>query len=250
MPLFVAVHLASTTHVLTPPAATPVWQQLGTIEIVPGRRGCSISSWERARRALQRGASPPPAPPATTRFTPSVTFARRYPRLWRPPQGKTPRGSLASRPRIFTPTWTGRCRSRLLLRPWRSDQDKGYSEGVAVTWPPRIVHVWIGRPPSAYLDVWLSWNLGAECNLPRLHQREPSGKRGHERGEQPHRRVPELAPLAHPQGSFLVMHYDGWVTNPLGVSAGTNAWAGCTFMHADFFSADQPVFNNELLDLC
>ena len=29
-----------------------------------------------------------------------------------------------------------------------------------------------------------------------------------------------------------------------------NAWAGYTFMHADYFAANQPVFNDGLLDLC
>jgi hypothetical protein len=36
----------------------------------------------------------------------------------------------------------------------------------------------------------------------------------------------------------------------LRVSAGVNAWADYTFMHADYFAANQAVFNNQLLDLC
>jgi hypothetical protein len=29
-----------------------------------------------------------------------------------------------------------------------------------------------------------------------------------------------------------------------------NEWHRYTFMHADYFAANQPVFNNKLLDLC
>jgi hypothetical protein len=61
---------------------------------------------------------------------------------------------------------------------------------------------------------------------------------------------PRTHPYRIPKISFLVMHHDGRVTNPLRVSAGTNAWANYTFMHADYFAANQPVFNNELLDRC
>jgi hypothetical protein len=53
-----------------------------------------------------------------------------------------------------------------------------------------------------------------------------------------------------PKISFVVMHPDGGVTNPLQVSAGTNTWMDYTFMHADYFAANQSVFDNELLDLC
>ena len=38
--------------------------------------------------------------------------------------------------------------------------------------------------------------------------------------------------------------------NPLQVSAGIDEWAGWASMHADYFAANQPVFNNDLLDLC
>ena len=61
---------------------------------------------------------------------------------------------------------------------------------------------------------------------------------------------PSTHPYRIPQINYLVMHYDGGVPNPLQVSAGTNAWEAYTFMHADYFAANQPVFNNELLDLC
>ncbi len=34
------------------------------------------------------------------------------------------------------------------------------------------------------------------------------------------------------------------------VSAGVDEWHDYAFMHADYFAANQPVFDNELLDLC
>ena len=58
---------------------------------------------------------------------------------------------------------------------------------------------------------------------------------------------PSTHPYRIPKISYLVMHYDGVVPNPLQVSAGVNAWEGYSFMHADYFAANQPVFNNELL---
>jgi hypothetical protein len=63
---------------------------------------------------------------------------------------------------------------------------------------------------------------------------------------------PSTHPYRIPRINYLVMHdnIDGVVANPLRVSAGVNAWADYTFMHADYFAANQPVFNNELLDLC
>lgn len=61
---------------------------------------------------------------------------------------------------------------------------------------------------------------------------------------------PSTQPYRIPKISYLIMHPDGGVTNPLQVSAGTNAWEDYTFMHADYFAANQDVFNNELLDIC
>jgi hypothetical protein len=61
---------------------------------------------------------------------------------------------------------------------------------------------------------------------------------------------PSTHPYRIPKIAFLIMHPDGGVTNPLQVSAGTNTWEDYTFMHADYFAANQSVFNNELLDLC
>jgi len=63
---------------------------------------------------------------------------------------------------------------------------------------------------------------------------------------------PSTHPYRIPRINYLVMHdnADGVVPNPLRVSAGVNAWADYSFMHADYFAANQPVFNNELLNLC
>ena len=63
---------------------------------------------------------------------------------------------------------------------------------------------------------------------------------------------PSTHPYRIPRINYLVMHdsADGAVPNPLMVSAGVYAWHDYTFMHADYFAANQPVFNNELLDLC
>jgi hypothetical protein len=65
-------------------------------------------------------------------------------------------------------------------------------------------------------------------------------------------KCPASHPILLPHISYLVMHKnkDGRMPNPLQVSAGTNEWQGWNSMHADYFAANQPVFNNELLDLC
>ena len=63
---------------------------------------------------------------------------------------------------------------------------------------------------------------------------------------------PSTHPYRIPRISYLIMHdnADGAVPNPLRVSAGVDAWHDYTFMHADYFAANQAVFNNELLGLC
>ena len=65
-------------------------------------------------------------------------------------------------------------------------------------------------------------------------------------------RCPSTHPYRIPRISYLVMHrnLDGAVPNPLRVSAGVDEWHNYTFMHADYFAANQAVFNNELLGLC
>ena len=62
---------------------------------------------------------------------------------------------------------------------------------------------------------------------------------------------PSTHPYRIPKITYLISHADdNIVTNPLMVSAGVDAWHDYTFMHGDYFSANQTVFNDELLDLC
>jgi hypothetical protein len=63
---------------------------------------------------------------------------------------------------------------------------------------------------------------------------------------------PASNPVRLPEISVLVMHSnsDGVVPNPLTVSAGVDSWEDFSFMHADYFAANQKVFNDQLLDLC
>jgi uncharacterized protein DUF1996 len=63
---------------------------------------------------------------------------------------------------------------------------------------------------------------------------------------------PSSHPIRLPEINFLIMHGagDGVIRWPLQVSAGVDAWEDWPAMHADYFAANQPVFNNELLDLC
>lgn len=65
-------------------------------------------------------------------------------------------------------------------------------------------------------------------------------------------KCPASHPIRLPRISYLVMHLntDGRVPKPLQVSAGRDEWHDWTSMHGDYFAANQPVFNNELLDLC
>ena len=50
---------------------------------------------------------------------------------------------------------------------------------------------------------------------------------------------------------FYLIRYDGTVTNETLVSTGVDSWGayGST-MHADYFAANQPDFNDRLIDLC
>ena len=63
---------------------------------------------------------------------------------------------------------------------------------------------------------------------------------------------PASNPIRLPKISYLVMHKntDGRMPNPLQVSSGIDEWRDWTFMHADYFAANQPIFNDQLLDLC
>jgi len=71
----------------------------------------------------------------------------------------------------------------------------------------------------------------------------PSNNRG---------QCPATHPYRIPRILYLVMHdnADGRVANPLQVSAGVDSWASYDSMHGDYFAANQPELNNELLDLC
>jgi hypothetical protein len=63
---------------------------------------------------------------------------------------------------------------------------------------------------------------------------------------------PSTHPYRIPEISFLVMHAnaDGRVPKPLTVSMGEGEWGSWSNMHADYFAANQPALNEELLDLC
>jgi hypothetical protein len=63
---------------------------------------------------------------------------------------------------------------------------------------------------------------------------------------------PSTHPIRLPQISFLIMHAnaDGQVPTPLSVSMGEGEWGLWSNMHADYFGANQPELNEELLDLC
>jgi uncharacterized protein DUF1996 len=101
-------------------------------------------------------------------------------------------------------------------------------------------------PPYGCKDRWSTLVLFPDCiNTSRLADETTNAVNSRN-----HDVCPSTHPYRIPKISFLIMHPDGGVTNPLQVSAGTNAWADYTFMHADYFAANQSVFNNELLDLC
>jgi hypothetical protein len=63
---------------------------------------------------------------------------------------------------------------------------------------------------------------------------------------------PRAYPYRMPKTNYLIQHpnSDGRVPNPLTVSAGTGEWEPWDHMHADYLAANQPVFNDRLLDLC
>jgi hypothetical protein len=63
---------------------------------------------------------------------------------------------------------------------------------------------------------------------------------------------PRTHPYRIPKINYLIQHdnADGQVAKPLAVSAGVDAWEPWAHMHADYFAANQPVFNNKLIDLC
>ena len=61
---------------------------------------------------------------------------------------------------------------------------------------------------------------------------------------------PSTYPYRIPKISFLI-RYDGAVNSQTLVSAGVDSWEPIgSAMHADYFAANQPVFNDRLIDLC
>ena len=63
-----------------------------------------------------------------------------------------------------------------------------------------------------------------------------------------------VCPSTHPYRIpriFFLIRYDGTVTSQTMFSSGVDSWApfGST-MHADYLAANQPVFNDRLIDLC
>lgn len=63
---------------------------------------------------------------------------------------------------------------------------------------------------------------------------------------------PSTHPYRIPRISYLIMHdnTNDVIADRLRVSAGVDAWESRQGMHADYFAANQSVFDNELLDLC
>jgi hypothetical protein len=61
---------------------------------------------------------------------------------------------------------------------------------------------------------------------------------------------PSTHPYRIPRINFLIQ-YDGRVTSQTMVSSGADSFSPLgSAMHADYFAANQPVLNDELLDLC
>jgi hypothetical protein len=63
---------------------------------------------------------------------------------------------------------------------------------------------------------------------------------------------PDTHPYRIPRISYLIMHDNSndVIADRLRASAGVDAWESWQSMHADYFAANQSVFNDELLDLC
>jgi hypothetical protein len=61
---------------------------------------------------------------------------------------------------------------------------------------------------------------------------------------------PSDHPYRIPRISYLI-RFNGTITNQTLVSSGATTWAPFgTEMHADYLAANQPIFNNTLIDLC
>ncbi len=63
-----------------------------------------------------------------------------------------------------------------------------------------------------------------------------------------------VCPSTHPYRIpriFFLIRYNGTVTSQTMISSGVDSWAPFgSVMHADYLAANQPVFNDRLLDLC
>jgi hypothetical protein len=101
-------------------------------------------------------------------------------------------------------------------------------------------------PPYGCAREWSTRLIFPDC-WNRNSLQETTTVMGSPRGE-----CPSSHPYRIPRINYLIRHpnTDGVVPNPLRVSAGVDSWASYTFMHGDYLAANQPVFNNELLDLC
>jgi hypothetical protein len=101
-------------------------------------------------------------------------------------------------------------------------------------------------PPYGCAGEWNTRVIFPDCWNQRSLE-ETSAVYGSTRGE-----CPSTHPYRIPRISYLIRHpnTDGVVPNPLRVSAGVNTWGDWSFMHGDYFAANQSVFNNVLLDLC
>jgi hypothetical protein len=101
-------------------------------------------------------------------------------------------------------------------------------------------------PPYGCTGEWKTRVIFPDCWNQRSLE-ETSMVYGSTRGE-----CPSTHPYRIPRINYLIHHTanDGVVSNPLQVSAGLGSWEDWSFMHGDYFAANQSVFNNELIDLC
>jgi hypothetical protein len=101
-------------------------------------------------------------------------------------------------------------------------------------------------PPFGCAGAWATRLIFPDC-WNRNSLQETTTVYSNARGE-----CPSTHPYRIPRINYLIRHpnTDRVVSNPLRVSAGVDSWENYTFMHGDYFAANQPVFNSVLLDLC
>ena len=105
---------------------------------------------------------------------------------------------------------------------------------------------WRDTPPYSCGGEWATRVIFPDCwNQQSLQETTTvsSSRRG---------QCPSTHPYKLPKINYLIRHdnADGVVPNPLTVSSGVDSWGPWDHMHADYFAANQSVFNNVLLDLC